>query len=224
MSDKESKYVKMEGNQTLQTFAANYFPDNPDAWREIAIRNGLVPPYVDPTPISVLNPKIPGVLRPGEQVLIPQDGTALPFSRGYLPTKGDWPISRNLGTLERSMGVDLKLTDDFDLDIDQANGDLDLIASIENLAQAIIVRIYMQKGSLITHPQIGTSLNIGEKTKATSLDLAVSEIRTSLTNDSRIDSVVYVDAKLESGTITIDMVLKIAGQDLPITIPLDLAA
>ena len=68
-------------------------------------------------------------------------------------------ITKNLTELERNLGVDLKLTSDGDLELSNLN-DIKLIAGAENAAQAVFIKLNVEPGSLLYHPEIGTDLQV----------------------------------------------------------------
>lgn len=101
-------------------------------------------------------------------------------------------ITKGLTELEKSLGVDLKITKDGDLELNNLN-DIKLVAGVQNAAQAIFIKIGVEPGSIVYHPELGTDLQIGGKTK-NALDIKTQIVR-SLTKDERfsgVDAVVQV--------------------------------
>ena len=128
-----------------------------------------------------------------------------------------------MGLSERDLfGTDIKLDDDYDIVLDSATSDIKTLEGLENLAQAIIVRVLMQRGSLMLHPNLGTDLEVGEK--ALNINDISYQVRKTLEADNRIQSIIYVGVTQESSSVLIDMVLKLRGLDLPVRVPLTLAA
>lgn len=192
----------------LQTIAAREFGDV-DKFRDIAILNNLKPPYIDVAGGS-------GILKPGQKILLPQN--AQNVGSGAVKNK-IYPITSAMREAERSLGVDLKLTADGDIAISPTK-DFDLVAGIENLSQALGVRIFLEKGSLKRHTHIGTNLQVGKKVRTSLLNELKSDIVSSLTSDSRVASLPFVQTIQEGGTTTINLVVqpKIAAQPIPIPI------
>jgi len=98
----------------------------------------------------------------------------------------DSELTRNLSELEKSLGVDLKINQNGDLQLNNLN-DLELIAGVNNAAQAIFIRLSVEPGSLLYHPEIGTDLQVGQKTKDAFTIQA--QILKSLLNDERFEDV-----------------------------------
>lgn len=122
-----------------------------------------------------------------------------------------------MSELEKSLGVDLKINQDGDLELDNLN-DLKLIAGPSNAAQAVFIRLNIEPGGLVYHPELGTNLQIGSKTKdAFSIK---TQILRSLTSDERfdninvtvqvIDNVVLVDLRVTLANTGIEVPLRFA--------------
>lgn len=130
----------------------------------------------------------------------------------------DTPITKHLSELEKSIGVDLKINQDGDLELNNLN-DIKLVAGVENAAQAIFVKLNIEPGSLLYHPQLGTDLQVGNKTK-NALDIKV-QILKSLLSDERFDS---VDAKVRVLGDVVLVELKVSLANTGIEVPLQFAA
>jgi hypothetical protein len=130
----------------------------------------------------------------------------------------DTPITQGLSELEKSLGVDLKINKDGDLELNNLN-DIKLIAGVDNAAQAIFLKLNLEPGSLLYHPEIGTDLQVGSKTK-NALDIKVQIIR-SLSLDERFEN---VDAfiKVLGDVVLVD--LKVSLANTGIEVPLQFAA
>lgn len=197
----------IDGNDTIHTIAAKALGD-PDRFKEIVILNGLKPPYISATGGN-------GTLKPGDLILIPSSGGT--DSVAGIKQNAEYEVTKGFVHAEKSLGVDLRVDEDFDLVF--ANfGDYDLVAGIQNMAQAIVIRMGLDKGSLKRHPSIGAGLQTGAKTKD------VQEIREdlvrSLQADSRVESIPFASVEQQGGTTIINMVIKIknVGQPVPVSI------
>jgi hypothetical protein len=203
------KTATIDGNDTIQTIAARELGD-PDRFKEIVILNNLKPPYISDTPG-------PNVLSPGSAIKIPQSD-ALGQSTGTLENI-IYQITKYLNQAERNLGVDLRLTVDNDLAVSNT-GDLDMLAGVDNMAQAILLKLGLDTGSLQRHPEIGAGLKIGIKTVASNLNEIRDKINTSLSNDGRVESIPYLQLRQEGGTTYIDMVVRLKNLNQPVPIPL----
>jgi hypothetical protein len=204
--------VDIKGGDNIQTIAARELGD-PDRYRELVIVNNLKWPYVDSTNrLSDIaeGERVPGILYPGQKIKIPRQGEV---ERLAFRDNDIYPITKDLDLVERNFGVDFKLTDDFDIAVSSV-GDAKLIAGSKNVAQAILIKILLETNSLKRHPNIGTSLSIGEKT--TNLAVIADQIRTSLVADRRIENVIFSSVEREGGTTKIKLILKLKGVDHPI--------
>lgn len=213
-SAKTSKTVVVLGGDTIQTIAAKYLGD-PDKFKELVLYNGLKPPYVDSTSTII----DPAVLVPGDKIAIPQSGS--PKSGSGTTQGSEAPINKLLTEVQKNFGTDLKLTDDFDLDV-SPYGDINLIASTENVAQRIILKLLLEVGSLKRHQEIGVGLSIGGKATA-DLTLILDRVRSSLAQDSSIESVIFAEILQEGNKVVINLILKLKDVDQPISLPVKVA-
>lgn len=131
--------------------------------------------------------------------------------------KPETPATKGLTELEKNLGVDLKLTPDNDLQLSNL-GDIELSTGGENAAQAIKIKLFTEIGSILLHPEIGTSLQIGEKTR--SAFQIQAEIVRSISRDARFEDV-DVKVILEGNTVFVD--LKVTLRDTGIEVPLRFA-
>lgn len=207
------KEVPILGNDDLQTIAFRYFGD-PDKYKDLILLNNLKPPYISDTPSQ-------GVLTPGMKILIPQT-SASSGSTGVKKNKS-YNVTASMSEAEKSLGVDIRLTEDGDLAISNTN-DLDLIGGIENFAQALTMRLSLEKGSLKRHSFIGTSLQTGRKATASALSDLKQEIVTSVTSDPRVLSMPFIELKQEGGTISINMIVMVRNVEQPVPIPITVNA
>lgn len=211
---KTSKMQEVGGGDTIQTLAAKYLGD-PDKFKELVLFNNLRPPYIDPTGTIVS----PFVLVPGDKIAIPQ--TSSPKGPNNVTSGSVAPINKDLSEVEKNFGVDVKLTDDFDLDVN-AYGDINLVASSQNVAQRIIVKLLLELGSLKRHPEIGVGLSIGVKSSV-DLTTVLDRIRTSLARDSSIERVIFADVTQEGSSLLINLILKLKNVDQPLSLPVKVA-
>lgn len=130
----------------------------------------------------------------------------------------DSPITRNLSELEKNLGVDLKINKDGDLELNNLN-DIKLVAGVQNAAQAIFIRLSLEPGSLLYHPEIGTDLQVGGKTKD-AFKLKIQVLK-SITSDARFDSV-DATVKVLGDVVLTD--LKVSLANTGISVPLQFAS
>lgn len=121
-------------------------------------------------------------------------------------------LTTKLTESERNLGVDLKLTDDHDLEINNF-GDMSTISGFENAAQAAYLKLNIEPGGLIYHPTLGAGIQIGEKTKD-AFEVKTNVIR-SLNQDDRFAN---INAKVEviGNLLIISIRLTVKGTDLEV--------
>jgi hypothetical protein len=201
-----SQSATILGDDTIQTIAARALGD-PDRFKEIILLNGLKPPYVSEAGGQ-------GVLKPGDPIILPttQNSPRMGVRRNI-----DYNITRFLSETEKNFGVDIRVTEDYDFAISNTK-DLDLVAGIGNMSQAVLIRLYLEPRSLKRHPQIGTDLQIGEK--AVLIERLQSQIVNSLSSDLRVETIPFVGLEQEGGTILMNLLVKLRKLNQPVDIPI----
>lgn len=131
--------------------------------------------------------------------------------------KPDNNITEGLTEAEKSLGVDLKLTSEGDLELNNLN-DFKLVSGGQNAGQAAILKLFIEPGGLLYHPQIGTNLQIGEKT-TNAFELQTQIIR-SLSQDPRFENV-SATVSIDGGTIFVDLRITLSGSG--VEVPLQFA-
>ena len=121
-------------------------------------------------------------------------------------------LTKNLSELEKSLGVDLKLNADGDLDLSNLS-DFKLVAGVQNAAQAVYLKLNIEPGGLVYHPELGTSLQVGEKTK--DAFTIKSQIVKSLSRDPRFDSVT-VKVNVLGDVILVDLRVTLANTGIEV--------
>lgn len=195
-------------NMTLEEIALFELGDS-TRWVEIAELNKLVEPFI----VQDKTAKVDGVVAPGDKILIPTGGNDF----GDIPIFRDSPLLDDLTHLEKSMGIDLKLTKAFDLELSNT-GDFVPVRGLDNAAQAITLKMLYNKGELLEHPDIGVGLKIGSKGQDPGQVRA--NILDSLTSDPRFESISELTVIREGNTLKITFKVKLKNVDIPI--PLEL--
>lgn len=207
------KVVVVEAGHTIQTLAVKHL-GSVDAYRDLILLNNLKPPYVNSTPVDEQNLRVAGVLRPGDKLYVPQAGS--PGSSSGVGGTREYPITFGQDEIEKRYGVDIKLDKNFDIDINSI-GDVKLVSGGDNVAQALILKLLYEVGSLKRHPGIGTSLGVGRK--AANVQEILSQVRKSLISDPRVDAILYSEVIQESGALLINVVIRLMGSDLVVRFP-----
>jgi hypothetical protein len=181
-------------------------------WHQIVILNNIDPPYFSETPIAGKN-----TLKSGDKILIPFKGT-VPDINSILK-KGSSKISESLSVFERNLGVDLQLTSDNDLSVNQSAQDLDLFAGLNNIAQALRIKLGLERDDLMYHPEIGVDMQVGQKTIYTAEEI-IDQIESCLLQDQRLQSVDSIQIERDSSTVK--LFLKVSLKRFNKVVPLQL--
>lgn len=176
---------------TIESLAASRLGDI-GRWRDIAVLNGLRPPYISRT-------RLPGTLAPGDQILIPSlarvDNPEAP--PGVLGIDPAAPLP------DRLLGTDLAVEADedgfFDFVVNDAGDDLELASGIANLEQAIILRLAIEEGTDGLYPNIGVVPAIGSRIPAIDAVLRDMLIRDAVAADPRIASIISASTSAGDG-------------------------
>lgn len=175
-------------------------------WVEIAELNDLKYPYI----VQDLTDTRSNVKRPGEVILIPQNNV---FGFAEIEDTIVNKLTSNLNSVEKSLGVDLKVSTEYDLTLTNS-GDLNLVAGTQNLAQAVVLKFGYEKGEVINHPTLGVGIKIGSK--FTSLIEIRDNVITSLSQDPRIDSIEDLALLRRGSELRLSFSIKIKNVDQPI--------
>ena len=157
-----------------------------------------------------------GVLRPGDTILLPSEESTTPETQILGPR--DNVFTNSLSQAEKSLSVDLKLTEDGDLDL-LPSGDFNVATGETNGAQAIVLKLLYSKGTYPGFPELGATFGIGGKIPS------IAKIRTdvlnSLLQDTRIKDVSKINLLRQGNTITLsfDVFFKDIQSPVPISIP-----
>lgn len=178
-----------------------------DDWRSIVYLNNLEYPYIDSEIGSTTYQDNPNVLKVGNSVLIP--------STYFSPILAQSDMS---DLEKRAYGCDLDIyyfDDSSELgvrleergELSSQNGDLKIAEGIRNLRQRLIIRLSLNKGSLILHPEFGSELSklIGLKSTIQTLIKMKLEVQRCILSDPLIKGVSnIVVTKLDEGNIMVE--------------------
>ena len=127
-------------------------------------------------------------------------------------------ITKGLSQTEKDMGVDLELNADGDIKMSNLK-DFKLVAGVNNAAQALRLKLEVEKGSLPYHPGIGTDLQIGEKTK-NAFALKLSILNSILQDPRFVNARVNVTVNGSFYLLDIFVTLKNSDQEVPLQLAL----
>lgn len=115
------------------------------------------------------------------------------------------------------------------VDLEQSGNSLDAISGIDNLAQALTMRLLIDQGELtqLAHPRYGSRLKelLGETLDRANLELMRRYVKHTLLSDPRVAEVVQVQVKVRpasQGIVDVDARVKaIDGQTAQIGVSLN---
>lgn len=196
---KGARAVTIPARSSIKTLAARFL-GSAGRWKEIALLNNLTAPYISPSGDGVT------VLRPGQTIKIP----ALPQDDGR-----DMNQVFDISEAQRRedayrYGRDLRIDlESFDLQVDD-RGDLATVEGLENLRQAMIIKIHTRPGELRLHPWFGFGVSPGEGVAIDRLSRYHLQVRETLLSDTRVDAIDSLSLEVIGGDT-----LKIAASLTP---------
>lgn len=185
---------------TLQKIAAREL-GNADRWPDLANINNLMPPYItDDAALSSSR-----VLLSGGTLIVPAQSKLSEASDSTDPDK----------IYQLDMGLS-----DGDLTADE-NGDFVVFNGRENLKQALVHRVDVERGELMWHPEYGSLHRalIGTVNGPTASTLAAKYIEATLKADPRVQEVTSVEATVQGDQINVIAdVVPIVGRSMKIEV------
>lgn len=136
---------------------------------------------------------------------------------GVLRNK-QYNITKGLSQTEKDLGVDLKINANGDLEMNNLK-DLKLVAGAANAGQALRLKLEIEQGSLPFHPNIGSNLQIGEKTK--DAFVVKTSVLNSILTDPRFESA-RVNVSVLGGTYVLDIFVRIRNTENEVPVQLAL--
>lgn len=185
------KTHRITEGDSLQKLARLYSIDN---WRQIAIINNLEEPYIDSVFKSQEHINNPNVAKIGDIILLPKpNGENIRVSK-----------RRNKEIESLAYGIDIDINAEFPVGtVTQGEvqdvRDIKLVAGIDNLAQQLNTRLTTKLGSLLTHPDYGSSLYRynGRLNKPENDNKVIFEVESCIRTDFRVKDVLNVRVRHE---------------------------
>ena len=228
--------ITLPADTDLERIALTYLGDS-IRWPEIVFLNGLTAPYICQKPrfngltkdgilvidLDLLTDAEKAMFNFSSTVASPGDSITVPapaiFGFGDAPSGAENSLTEGLSQVEKNLGVDLRVSDDFDLILSQS-GDIEAVAAASNMAQAVILRLMYEKGDLLRNPELGVGLQVGSKIP--SLEVIRDDIIRTLTQDTRIESIEDFTIARNGPEINLKFSLIIKQVDQPVPIELTL--
>lgn len=165
-----------------------------------------------------LNAKIigylPGTVNSQDQIFIPSSLPSDADDRIALPPAFD---NDRLTKISR---IDWLLTDDGDIAINGV-GDFRIANGLNNLVQALKIKIRTKKGSLMRHPDFGIGINPGISLADVESGAIAQELTELVVSDSRFSGIERLTIAINGPTMSIDMAVILANNSGVIPISFD---
>lgn len=192
-----AKQVVVGQGDTLVNLAARYLGDARQ-WQQIAVLNGLNPPFIDDmasTPLDSDDPVFSGVLGRGSKILIPSFAKP-PEQQPLLPVLG---VRMEEDSEVHLLGTDLKLMPvsgregallyDLEIDTDRGSVDVKTVKGVANISQALMVRLSTDRGTDVLFRRMGLDRIVSLNITPVDLETARFRFRECLEQDPRVASV-----------------------------------
>jgi hypothetical protein len=208
---------KLQQGDSLASLASKYLGDA-RLWKQIAVANGLKPPFVTDMEIRdlVKGEPLPGTLGRGQSILIPS----------YAPPSDAQPIVTTYGVEPEEpyevhlLGTDFALettdggkTYDIPIDVEGGSVDAKLVAGIPNLVQGVRTRLLTEQGHDVLYRYVGVRRIIGLGNGLVDTEAAKFRLSEAVLADPRISGM--QDMTFEEGAtpdaLDVDMSLEVRG-------------
>ena len=179
-----------------EAIAARYDVD----WAIVAAANGLRHPYFS-------DAGLPGTVGPGAKIVVPVAASDTRAMAGISRGEG-------YGTSRQAelFGRDLLLDDAEGLAVDTRYGALDfaLVEGVDNVVQAVGIRLQTTQGSNLAYPTFGRLDFVGRVATLEAALLARVDTRRTLLEDPRIQEIKPLDIVAEADSVSVDATLLLA--------------
>jgi hypothetical protein len=216
-----AKAQKIQRGDTLQSLAAKFLGDA-RLWKNIAITNGLKPPFISDIEIRDLTrgSPLPNTLGRGDSILIPSFAKS-PAAQPLLTTHGVRPEEPNEVHL---LGRDFMLAEDpvtrritIPIDVEGGAVDAKYVAGLPNLQQGIKTRLDTERGSDILYQLLGVQAVVGLTNKTIDVEAAKFRVGEAITMDPRIAALVQIEFEATGDDrLATDMTVEVRGFSEPL--------
>jgi len=189
---KGSQEVTLPGGTSIKEVASRFLGES-GRWKEIVLLNNLRPPYISAQGDGI------SVLRPGDKINIPM----LPLDDNDQAQVFTTLTMDQEGSDARKYGRDLWADPDtLDILVNEY-GDLGVIEGLDNLRQAMTIKVKTRPGDLKMHPWFGFSGEVGTGIEIDKLARQQLQVRDTLLSDSRIDTIESLSVRASGDLVLI---------------------
>lgn len=195
--------VQVDRTDTVESIAVQA-GTTPEA---IIIINNLIPPYIT-------SEGGPGILQPGDSVLVPASTSSSEASTGF-------GALTYLTPDEALYGVDVAIDDavfgavgQFEIAVDVTGGaeDVALRRGVPNVVQGTEITINTERGTTVFIPELGIRRNVGIKGTLQHVLLASITLREALLSDPRVSDIQSSRVVLDGDVLSQEITAVISGQ------------
>lgn len=156
--------------------------------------------------LAYLQAYLPGTVNSQQKIFIPSEIAVSNDPRIIVPA------STQSDPLVGLSKVDWLLTDTGDL-ATNSYGDLRLSAGLTNLIQALKIKLGTQKGRVLLHPEFGLGIRAGQMSSDTDAKQVFDDLNKLIGEDSRFQGLDSLQVILNGPTMTINMGVRLAGNN-----------
>jgi len=154
---------------------------------------------------ATLQAYLPGTVNSQDQIYIPTDLPADPDD--YARQVPGIEVSTIVGLSK----IDMLLTEDFDVAINN-QGDFRLAAGLTNLIQALKIKLFTERGSILTDPTFGIGITPGRNVAEIDVNNLLKDISGLVTKDPRFEKVDRLEINLNGPVLEISMKVVLANR------------
>jgi len=154
---------------------------------------------------ATLQAYLPGTVNSQDQIYIPTDLPAEPDD--YARQVPGIEVSAIVGLSK----IDLLLTEDFDVAINN-QGDFRLAAGLTNLIQALKIKFFTERGSILTDPSFGLGLTPGSNITDIDANNLFRDISALVTQDPRFEKIERLEINLNGPVLEISVKIVLANR------------
>jgi hypothetical protein len=154
---------------------------------------------------AALQAYMPGTVNSQDQIYIPTDLPADPDD--YARQVPGVEVSSIVGLSK----IDLLLTEDFDVAINN-QGDFRLAAGLTNLVQALKIKLFTERGSILFDPSFGIGIVPGKNVADVDVNNLLKDISGLVTKDPRFEKVDRLEINLNGPVLEISMKVVLANR------------
>lgn len=218
--------VALGQGDTLANLAAKFLGDA-RLWSEIAVLNGLQPPFIDDQAGADLGGEetpLPGTLGVGKKILIPNHSKppqAMPLLPvlGVIPEKSveehllgtDFALEHVSGTLGRELV-------DWIVDVEGGSVDAKYVRGVANVSQGYKMRLSIEKGTDTMYHKLGLRRTVGLNILPVDLETSRFNLSECIRQDPRTASVRSISFEQQDDAVIADMDVELRGFTRPTNI------